>query len=278
MNQRPSSVPRALLLAGLCAAGGCLDDCGGSGDYDPQPGPGELGNGEFHYYCLTDDDPACSDGPGVGDFPARVAVGGRFRLTYTWDDAAQPAPTLRSSVPERLAVDDDTFTPLAAGFTAVLAVVGNSDIGDLIHLHAGDPERLAVQVDRVDYVDYELAEGAEVRFAAIARDDDDYILAGALAVTFTLDDPTVAEFVGGTGAHTVVRALAPGQTVLRATLGALTTEVALTVLAPEDPTDGDTTGSSSTGGSTGEPDSSGSSGSTDATGSTGSGDSTGGVL
>jgi hypothetical protein len=160
MNQRPSSVPRALLLAGLCAAGGCLDDCGGSGDYDPQPGPGELGNGEFHYYCLTDDDPACSDGPGVGDFPARVAVGGRFRLTYTWDDAAQPAPTLRSSVPERLAVDDDTFTPLAAGFTAVLAVVGNSDIGDLIHLHAGDPERLAVQVDRVDYVDYELAEGA----------------------------------------------------------------------------------------------------------------------
>lgn len=271
MNKRTStSLPRVLLLAGLCALGGCLDDCGSGGGYDPQPGPGELGNGEFHYYCLTDDDPACADGPGVGNFPARVAVGGRFRLQYSWDDSGQPAPALRSSAPERLAVDDGIFTPLATGYTAVLAVVGNSDIGDLIHLQASDPGTVAVQVDRVDYIDYELAEGADVRFDAITRDRSDYILAGALTFNFAIDDPAVAEIVGGTGAHAIVRGLAPGQTRLRATLGELAAEVVLNVVDAPDTSTGDaSTGGSSTGGSS-------TGGDTGDTGSTGG--STGGAL
>lgn len=265
---------RAWLLAGLCAAGGCLDDCGSGGAYDPTPGPGELGNGEFHYFCITDDDPACSNGPGIGNFPARVALGGRFRLQYSWDDMSKAPPDLRSAAPDRLAVQGEIFTPLASGYTAVLAVISNSDIGDLIHLDVSTPTQVAVQVERVDYFEYTAAAGQEVRFDAVTRDDSDYTLAGALDFTWAVDDPTIAEVVGGAGAHATVRMLAPGLTTLRATLGELSKEVTVVVEG-----EGVTTGDASTG-STGD-----STTGDDSTGSTGGGSTgesstgtTGGVL
>src|SRR5262245_14572784 len=122
MSQRTSYTrSRPVLLAGLLALGGCFDSCGDGSSYDPQPGPGELGNGDFHYNCISDDDPACVGGAGVANFPARVAVGGQFALTYTWnDDASQPPPDLRTSAPERLRYQGGVFTPLADGYTAVL--------------------------------------------------------------------------------------------------------------------------------------------------------------
>src|SRR5690606_18059723 len=105
--------PRPLLLVAVLALGGCLDDCGGDDPYDPQPGPGELGNGDFHYRCISDGDPACASGSSVGEFPARVAVGGRFKLDYTWndDDSATPPPGLRSAASARLRLDGEIFTP-----------------------------------------------------------------------------------------------------------------------------------------------------------------------
>lgn len=278
MSQRTSSSrARPLLLAGLLALGGCLDDCGSGGSYDPTPGPGELGNGEFHYRCVTDDDPACLAGTTVADFPARVAVGGRFELSYTWNDAASnPLPDLRSAAPERLSLKNETFTALADGYSAVLAVVGNNDIGDLIHILASVPTEVAVQVERVDYVEYTLAAGAEVRFQAITRDDDSYVLAGLLEFAFAVDDPAVAEIVGTTEGHVMVRGVAPGSTVLHASLGDLTAELTITVEAGTttgDPTEGTGTGTdsdSTTGDSTTDGTTSGTTGSTTDDSTTGS--------
>lgn len=265
-RSKRTHLPRALLLAGLCTLGGCLDDCGGDGYYDPTPGPGELGNGEFHYYCITDDDPACVGGPGIGNFPARIALGGRFRLQYSWDEASKAPPDLRSAAPERLQVQGEIFTALAAGYTAVLAVVSNSDIGDLIHIYVSAPTEVAVQVDRIDYFEYTAAVGQEVRFDAITRDDADYTLAGALEFTWAVDDPAVAELVGSAGAHATVQMIAPGATKIRASLGELTKEIDL-IVEDGDVTTGDagstggsTTSDGTTGGSSSGGDSSGTTG------------------
>ena len=277
--------PRALLLAGLCTLGGCLDDCGGDGYYDPTPGPGELGNGDFLYYCITDDDPACVGGPGVGNFPARIALGGRFRLQYVWDDANKAPPDLRSAVPDRLQVQGEIFTALATGYTAVLAVVANSDIGDLIHVDVWPPSAVAIQVDRIDYFQYTASVGQEVRFDAITRDIDQYTLAGALEFTWAIDDPSVAELTGSTGAHATFKMNAAGMTKLRASIGDLTKEIDLVVedgvVTTSDASSGGTAGGSTDGttdGTTG--DSTGSTGGTTGDSSSG-GDSsgtTGGVL
>lgn len=253
MSQRTSSSgPRPLLLAWLLALGGCFDDCGNDDFYDPQPGPGELGNGEFHYRCIGDGDPACSDGGSVGNFPARVAVGGRFELEYTWnDDVSRPPPDLRSGASERLRLQGEIFTPLAEGYTAVLALLPDSDIGDLIHIRASTPIEAALQYQRVDYSAYSLVEGDELRFDAITRDGDAYVLAGLLTFTFAVDDPAVAEIVGTGDAHVILRAQGEGTTVLHATLGDLTTDLEISVgqgpVTSTDPTtDAQTTTDSST--------------------------------
>lgn len=237
----PLSRARPLLLTGLLLIGGCFDSCDGDGSYDPTPGPGELGNGDFHYHCISDDDPACTTGTTVANFPARVAVGGRFELTYTWNKTSSPTPDLRSAAPERLAVSGDTFTARAEGYTAVIAVHGNSDIGDLIHIRASAPAEVAVQVGRVDYTVYNLAAGAEVRMQAITRDDDDYVLAGLLNFEFSVDDPAVVDIVGSTAGHATLRGVAAGSTVLHTRLGDLVADVVITVAGSDttgDPTDG----------------------------------------
>lgn len=249
LKKRPSTSPRPLLLVAVLALGGCLDDCGGDAPYDPQPGPGELGNGEFHYRCIGDGDPACSGGSTVGDFPARVAVGGRFELQYTWndDDASQPPPDLRSGAADRLRLQGEIFTPLASGYTAVLALLGNSDIGDLIHIHASAPTAMAIQHQRLDYSEYVLPADTELRFDAVTRDDSSHVLAGLLQFTWEVDDPAVARLVGTGDAHVIVRGLSAGTTSLRATLGDLTAELVITVEPGAATTGADTTDSSSTG-------------------------------
>ena len=281
-----SSGPRPLLLAWLLALGGCLDDCGGNDPFDPQPGPGELGNGEFHYRCIGDGDPACSDGSSVGNFPARVAVGGRFELQYTWnDDVSRPPPDLRSGASERLRLAGEIFTSLAEGYTAVLALLPDSGIGDLIHIHARAPIELAIQHQRVDYSAYAMAEGAELRFDAITRDSDAYVLAGLLTFTFAVDDPTVAEIVGTGDGHVIVRAQGQGSTILHASLGDLAADLEITVgegpATTTDPTGGPQTTTSTESSTTGD-DSTTDATTTDTTGATDTDDTagttTGGVL
>ncbi|HEY8378453.1 MAG TPA: hypothetical protein VIK91_18280 [Nannocystis sp.] len=251
----PLSRSRPLLLGGLLMIAGCIEPCSDAGG-PWEAGPGELGKGVFHYHCISDDDPACHPGDETANFPARIAVGGRFELSFTWNESSQVQPGLRSAAPDRLRVSGDTFTALAEGYTAVLAVYLNDDIADLIHIHASAPTRVGVQVNRVDYVDYVLAPGAEVRVQAITRDDDDYILAGLLNFEFTVDDPAVAEIVGVSPGFATLRGIGPGSTVLHARLGELVADVKLTVTG--DPGPGSTTGdtgdttTSSTTGDTGD--------------------------
>ncbi|MDC0716696.1 hypothetical protein [Nannocystis bainbridge] len=286
MSSRPCAFSRPLLLAGLLALGGCLDDCSDA-PYDPQPGPGELGNGEFHFRCIGADDPACPTGESVGDFPVRVAVGARFALDYTWnEDLSRPPPELRTGAAERLSLKAGIFTAVAAGHTAVLALLPDSAIGDLIHVFATRPATLAIQHQRVDYDAYTLAAGSELELVAIARDTDRYVLAGLLAFTFEVADDGVVEVVGTGDGHVIVRAVAAGSTTVKASLGDLVAELALTVESGEPPltttdatsdstTDESTTDASTTDASTTDATSDGT---TDASTGDSTSDTTGGAL
>lgn len=252
MSRRtPLQTSRALLATALIALGGCVDDCGGP-PHASLPGPGELGRGDFHYRCIGAGDPACSPGETVASFPSRIALGGRFELDYTWndDDDEQPQPSLRSPAPERLRLQGKTFTALAYGYTAVLAVLPDSSIGDLIHLHVSDPVALDLLHDGVAYRSYILVEGEELRLDVRPRDEDDYELAGLLKYEFAVDDPSVVELVGAGDAHAVVRARSEGAAVLRASLGALTAELTVTVVPHWAPTTGSTTDSTDSTGDT----------------------------
>jgi len=286
-----SRLPSRALLLGLWCLGGCVvDDCD-STPYDPAPGPGELGKGDFHYFCTSADDPACPDLYDTGPFPARFAVGGQFRLAYTWEDEnSQPPPDLRPSSEERMKVVGEVFTPLVVGYTAVLAVVGDSDIGDLIHLLAREPSELRIQLDHVDLIELDLGIDEERTVKAIARDGE-YILAGTLTYAFEVLDPAVATLSGTTPGSALLRGVAAGSTTLRASLGPLTVEVPVivsdvAVTTGDLTTGGSETGSSGSGGSGGssEGTSGGSGGSSEGTSggsggsSGGSSGSTGGVL
>lgn len=277
MSSRAHPPSRALLV-GLCCLSGCFDDCDGS-SYDPTPGPGELGNGDFHYYCTGADDPACPDDESSGPFPARFAVGGEFRLGYTWtDDASQPPPDLRTSAEDRLALVGEVFTPLVAGYTAVLALVGNSDVGDLIHVLAAEPTELAIQRDHIDLFELVLAIDEEATTRAISRDGDGYILAGTLTFAFEVDDPAIATIVGTTAGAAVLHGMAAGTTTLRASLGPLSAEIPVTVADVDVTTTDVATGGTESGSSGGTDTSGGSTGGEGSTGGSGSSGSSGGVL
>lgn len=275
MSLRTPRSSRALLV-GLCCLSGCFDDCGGY-NYDPSPGPGELGNGDFYYYCNSTDDPACPEGYDTGPFPARFLIGGEFRLSYTFDDATLPTPELRSGAEDRLATKGEVFSPLVEGYTAVLAMSAG-DVGDLIHLYASVPTQVAVQWDLVDLFELPMSVGDELTLRAITRDGEGYILAGTRTFAFAIDDPTVATIVGTTAGSLVVHGVAAGTTTLRASLGELTAEIPVTV-ADVAVTTGETS-TGTTGESTGE--ATGSSGSSGDGGSSGGGESSsgssGGVL
>ena len=131
-----------LLLLGLVA-------CSDPSNYEPGPAYGELGVGIFLYECPLSGDPFCPGNSTVGSsFPKAFAVGGRINLQYSWADSddhvGDPLPQLQSASPSILVREGDGFSALTTGYGAVLAVTGNSEVVDLVHLHIRDIAALRI--------------------------------------------------------------------------------------------------------------------------------------
>lgn len=229
------------LLLGLVLAA-CTD-----GDETPNPsGSGELGVGTFTYLCRSDGDFTCSIGQSSAPFPQAFVLGGRFGLDYAWksetDHINDPLPALQSAAPERLKLTDETFTTLQTGFSAVLAVTGNSEIVDLIHASV----RSIAELRLVDaaflpsvpaYIDIKVAVAGSTFVQLVPLDLNDTPLSGALEVAWTLDDETIATIAFGQGSGRVrVDGLAPGTANLTATVGELAVTIPLVVDPDLDPT------------------------------------------
>lgn len=237
------------VFLGLVLAG-CTDS-----PQDPNPsGSGELGVGTFTYLCRSEGDFTCPLGQTTAAFPATFALGGRFGLSYAWksevDHINEPLPTLQSAAPEQLGFGGDTFTSLAAGWSAVLAVTGNSEVVDLIHapIHAVDDLRL-VDADFLPALapltELVLPLHDSPYVQLVPLDVDDGPLAGAVDVTWTIADESVLYIMSGHGTGRVhLEASGMGETTLTATLGDKQITIPVTVDPSLDPTTGpdDTTG------------------------------------
>jgi len=224
----------------------CTDD-----PQDPNPGgSGELGVGTFTYLCRSEGDFTCGIGQSSAGFPKAFALGGRFGLSYAWkselDHINEPLPVLQPAAPEQLGFTTDTFTALATGYAAVLAVTGNSKVVDLIHasvrpvddLRLVDATMLPLLAPLTELV---LPVGVVASVQLVPLDLNDVELSGALDVTWAIDGDTVAIVGAGQGTGRVrVDTLAAGETTLTATLGDKLVSIAIIVDPSLDPTTGAT--------------------------------------
>ncbi len=270
-----------------------LPACGESYDHDPAPKYGELGVGAFLYRCPSTGDPFCAGGAGTASsFPEAFARGARITLEYTWQDDEDhyndPLPQLESPAASLLRSDGGRFIALVAGYAPVLAVTGNSQVVDLVHLWIREVDRVTA-IDPSDAApaplqSLTLAEGATVELQALALDVDGVRLGGVLEQSWTSADPAVLAIVAGADAGLVhLQAVGVGATTLTLVQGArslvlpVTVEIAADDTGDSDASSGATAGSSGTDASTGMSSSTSASSSTDATGDPGgsSGDTTG---
>lgn len=245
-----------------------------SDTYDPNPGPkyGELGVGVFLYECPSSGDPFCSDGTGTaGKFPQAFALGGRINLEYDWRDddehIGDPPPQLQSASPSLLTREGDGFTAAATGYAAVLAVTGNNEVVDLVHLHIREIDELQVvpadQHAAAPLQQLTLDRGDERELQAIAVDSDSVLLGGVLGHTWTSADPTIVAVVaGGDSGRVRVEALQSGTTTLTLVHDELSVQLTVTVEGEDDETSstGDSESGDSSDSSGGSSDSSGDAG------------------
>ena len=273
-----------------------LPACTDSYDHDDSPKYGELGVGAFLYRCPADGDPTCPAGANTApSFPSALALGSQIDLQYTWQDDedhfGDPLPQLQSATSARLRDDGSRFTALEPGFVAVLALTGNSEVVDFVHLEisAIDELRVVSGDDPIPLLKLDLLTGEEQDLQGLVVDLRDTRLGGILPYSWVSEDPAVLELVSGSNSGRArVRAVNPGTTNLTVTQGehSLTLPVAVELgsssASDSDSSASDSTGSTdSTAGTTADTDatgrtSSGTTADTDATsGSTGT---TGGVL
>lgn len=237
---------RTRVLLCVLALAACPD-----GDVNPNPsGSGELGVGTFTYLCRSQGDFTCPIGQTTAGFPQGFVQGGRFGISYAWksegDHINDPLPALQSADPDHLALSDQTFTALATGYSAILAVTGNSQVVDLIHasVRAIDELRLvdAYALPAVaPLVELTVATFSSADVQLVPLDLNDTPLSGAIDVDWTIDDEAVAVIAVGQGTGRVrVDTKDAGTATLTATVGDKSIAVTIVVDPNLHPTTGET--------------------------------------
>ena len=214
----------------------------------PPGNNGELNNGVFSYSCDSDSDPACDSETGmVQAMPSRIAVGGRFTLTYTpspfGDDTGGSAIVEPAS--KALLTQTETFgssfKALKPGLCAVLARRGDV-VTDFIHMRLETVDHL--QVDSTSDTagaqegveSIELSTGEVVKLRAFPVDEADELLAGALSAHWTSSDDLVVAFDDLASDNGVtLQAMGAGTATLQVTVEDLTKEISVTVAGEEEP-------------------------------------------
>ncbi len=220
---------------------------------DPPSSEGELGRGDFLYRCVGESDALCPAGSQAATgFPQAIALGGTFSLDYSYNNefAGEALPMLKSSAPDRISIENEIFTALAQGYTAINAVSGTSEVIDLKHLRVAAIDHLIITDNELTIgAMIEVDTGAQLSLLAAPYGVQDELLGGSLDYTWTSADPTIAAIVGaGSDEQVAIEGAAEGQTTVTVTVGELAIEITVVVL-PGGGSDSDTT-TTTTGGST----------------------------
>jgi len=216
-----------------------LAACGLSNEATPGT-VGELGNGLFSYGCASDSDPICDGGSGPQVLPRRVALASRFSMTYTPSDATEGSATVESVSEDFLIESNElgaAFKAVHVGTGGLLARRGNTVV-DIIHLDIAPVDHVQIDASGDTVGDVQegvvaltLPIGRTVRLRALAVDQADETLAGALSCRWSSAEEGVARIITlATDNEVTVEAAAVGAAVLRVELEDLTAEVAVTVV------------------------------------------------
>ena len=216
--QKYRFAPLALAVTGVVAG------CSLSTTPTPDGRKGNLGKGVFNYRCLdgTNDDVACrglAGGTSPTKFPDSVAVGGRFRVTFTPSSDTQSAgnPTLRGVSTEYLASDSNgEFHALKAGYVGIVAKsTVNSDVIDYTLMRIVDVKSLQLTLPADPFPDagtgdagdasavpdagasaFVLVVGGTQTITASPAGPRNEKLAGTLDYAWTTSDPSVLSLQG----------------------------------------------------------------------------------
>lgn len=180
--------PLVLLAASFGSA--CGDDAPGAG--------GALGEGAFQYRCVDDSDAACASAGVATTFPKLVAVGAELGLSFTEDGETKPSGAVFPASTSLLEPSSRGFVARRAGSVGILArEATGSTVLDFTTLTLRDPAGLRFTDPAVaasagaGSEPLALTLGEERTIEVHVVDTDGNPLAGALAFTWTAEEPDV---------------------------------------------------------------------------------------
>jgi hypothetical protein len=190
---------------------------------------GELGNGVFVYRCVDETDAACAGGERPRQFPAAIAVGGAFEVTYDpVDDDLDGAVTVHS--PSWLiGQDGSTLTAAAPGQAALAAYLGD-ELVDVVHVNVVVPE-LLVFADAAG----PLPVDAERTLSVAASDGEGGPAAGAVVYDWSASPDALVDLVVGDSLDQVrVIGAEPGLVRIIAAVGSASTSFEIEVVPADE--------------------------------------------
>lgn len=230
---------RCGLLASLLLVTGCFS--AGSGGCEIFPPNGLTGNGTFRYECVGEGDPEC-DGRDLftvgGQLPQRpVARGAEMRLTFQGGDRAV-RPVSSAVVTTSFGEGGPRFVVERAGTLGFFvearssggAVAADPAIEDAVRIRVSEPDRLGIEARPSGTLAGAFPVGVPIPLRATASAGGQ-VLAGALHVTWTADDPSVADVepVAGSPGTCTVTGRKPGLVRVRAATPSLSAELVVEI-------------------------------------------------
>ncbi len=213
--------------------------------------PGELGKGAFTYACSGDGDPVCRSstafdawavdfGP-KGDFPAAVATGAHFGISY-YGDVYQGLERLTLSVrpaAEDLVTAKGNLLVKQPGAYAFLARTTTGVTADFMHLEAVQPHALEIWSRGMRAASLSVGVGWSVDVGVLAIAADGTVLGGALDWSWSVDAPTVrvqSHGIVGSGSSSAagddeisIIGVSGGKAVLTVSNGAMSRTINVTI-------------------------------------------------
>lgn len=180
---------------------------------------GELGDSTFEYRCLDLADDACRE-PRAGAFPALLARGATFGLSVKDASALLfPVSPRRFSSPKR-----GEFQATLPGVGAIYAQkTRDGDALDFIHFEVREVEGFRLYAKDASPPLEPLVVGGTRALIARPLSQEGLALAGAVVPQWTVSPPEVLVVESTLGMATTIRALAPGEASLTASLGDVST-------------------------------------------------------
>jgi len=232
-TKRPRSLVSRCLATLL--GGGLAIACGTSGTDEPPtaPRPGELGEGEFLYECVSNDDPMCPSDLIPGEFPERIVTGGEFDVSFeiTDPDETQSAVTVRSGSETYIEETSGAFRAVQAGMGVLLArrTVDAATL-DFVHLTIVDLESLEITQPGGNPPQVVMQEDETQELRATPSAGSGMVLGGAVPITWSSSDETVIQPIDASPtAFMTVAAGVAGEATITAEAEGQTAELTITV-------------------------------------------------